>query len=137
MQDEVLALTEISTDAEATTPELPLPLDESLDLKCTSTLPDGRNSPAKQAETKKKPVHLFDRDTRLKMTVLSLSGIHVTASDHHYSSRNQVKMNSAQNFAITAFMVTSKINFIVIIIIFIEFTITNDPIRLNNHEYSK
>ena len=99
---EGIALTEISTDAEATTPELPLPLDESLDLKCTSTLPDGRISPAKQAETKKKPVHLFDRDTRLKMTVLSLSGIHVTASDHHYSSRNQVKMNSAQNFAITA-----------------------------------
>lgn len=99
---EGIALTEISTNAEATTPELPLPLDESLDLKCTSTLPDGRNSPAKQAETKKKPVHLFDRDTRLKLTVLSLSGIHVTASDHHYSYRNQVKMNSAQNFAITA-----------------------------------
>jgi len=70
------------------------------------TTPSGRVLPS--AKTAKnlhpKRTHLLAPDAKLKLTILSLSGIHVMAAEHYQSNeqRRQEQRRNAQNFAITA-----------------------------------
>lgn len=70
------------------------------------TKPSGRVLPS--AKTAKildpKRMHLLAPDAKLKLTVLSLSGIHVQATEHYQNNEQlrQEQRRNAQNFAITA-----------------------------------
>ena len=68
-----------------------------------STVP--MRSPSKDVKIDHKNMHLLAPDARLKLTIISLSGIHVRAHEPQYANCTnnlQEQRRSAQNFAITA-----------------------------------